>query len=95
MGHVVQNQTLIDPLSLGLNQKINKSIISNTHLYNHINILSFTHFKTQGNQNNKIRNNIKCSFPSILSSTGKVSDGYIRDLEFNPHLHKKLIGILI
>ena len=23
-------------------------------------------------------------------STGKVSDGCIRDLEFNPHLHQKL-----
>ena len=75
MGHVVQNQTLIDPLLLGLNQKINKSIIPNTHLYNHINILPFTDFKTQGNQNNKIRNNIKCSltgkFNIKCSLTGK------------------------
>ena len=30
-----------------------------------------------------------------INSTDKVSDGCIRDLGFNPHLHKKLIGILV
>ena len=30
-----------------------------------------------------------------VSSTGKVPDGWIRDLEFNPHLHQKLIGVLV
>ena len=30
-----------------------------------------------------------------VSSTGKVSDGCIKDLEFNPRLHQKLIGVLI
>ena len=30
-----------------------------------------------------------------VSSTSKVSDGYIRDLEFNPRLHQKLVGILV
>ena len=27
-----------------------------------------------------------------VNSTGKVSNGCIRDLEFNPYLHQKLIG---
>ena len=30
-----------------------------------------------------------------FSSTNKVSDGCIRDLEFNPRLHQKLIGVLV
>ena len=30
-----------------------------------------------------------------ISSTGKVSDDYIRDLGFNPHLYQKLIGVLV
>ena len=30
-----------------------------------------------------------------VSSTDKVSDGYIRDLGLNPRLHQKLIGVLI
>ena len=30
-----------------------------------------------------------------VNLTGKVSNGCIRDLGFNHHLHKKLIGILI
>ena len=30
-----------------------------------------------------------------VSSTGKGSDGCIRDLGFNPRLHKKLIGVLV
>ena len=30
-----------------------------------------------------------------ISSTGKVSDGCIKDLGFNPRLHQKLIGVLI
>ena len=30
-----------------------------------------------------------------VSSTDKVSDSCIRDLEFNPYLHQKLIGILV
>ena len=30
-----------------------------------------------------------------VSSTGKVSDGCIRDLGFNPRLHQKLIGVLV
>ena len=30
-----------------------------------------------------------------VSSTGKVSDGYIRNLGFNPRLHQKLIGVLV
>ena len=30
-----------------------------------------------------------------VGSTGKVSDGYIRDLEFNSCLYQKLIDILI
>ena len=28
-------------------------------------------------------------------STGKVFDGYIRDIGFNPYLHQKLIDILV
>ena len=31
----------------------------------------------------------------LVSSTGKVSDGWIRDLRFNFHLHQKLIGVLV
>ena len=31
----------------------------------------------------------------LVISTGKVSDGWIRDLKFNPHLHQKLIGVLV
>ena len=30
-----------------------------------------------------------------VSLTGKVSDGCIRDLGFNPRLHQKLIGVLV
>ena len=30
-----------------------------------------------------------------VSSTGKVSDGCIRDLGFNPRLHQKLVGVLV
>ena len=30
-----------------------------------------------------------------VNSIGKVSDGCIRDLRFNPRLHQKLIGILV
>ena len=30
-----------------------------------------------------------------VSSTGKISDGYIRDLGFNPYLHQKLIVVLV
>ena len=30
-----------------------------------------------------------------VSLTSKVSDGYIRDLEFNPRLYQKLIGVLV
>ena len=30
-----------------------------------------------------------------ISSTGKVSDGCIRDLRFNPRLHQKPIGVLV
>ena len=30
-----------------------------------------------------------------VSSTGKVSNGCIRDLWFNPHLHQKLIDVLV
>ena len=30
-----------------------------------------------------------------ISSIGKVSNGCIKDLEFNPHLYQKLIGILV
>ena len=30
-----------------------------------------------------------------VSSTGKVSDGCIRDLGFNPWLYQKLIGVLV
>ena len=30
-----------------------------------------------------------------VSSTGKVSDGCIRDLGFNPCLYQKLIGVLV
>ena len=31
----------------------------------------------------------------LVISTGKISDGYIRDLEFNPRLHQKLISVLV
>ena len=31
----------------------------------------------------------------LVSLTGKVSDGCIRDLGFNPRLHQKLIGVLV
>ena len=31
----------------------------------------------------------------LVSSIGKVSDGYIRDMGFNSRLHQKLIGILV
>ena len=31
----------------------------------------------------------------LVSSTGKVFDGCIRDLGFNPSLHQKLIGVLV
>ena len=31
----------------------------------------------------------------LVNSISKISDGCIRDLEFNLHLHQKLIGILI
>ena len=31
----------------------------------------------------------------LVNLTGKVSDGCIRDLRFNPRLHQKLIGVLI
>ena len=30
-----------------------------------------------------------------ISSIGKVSNGCIKDLGFNPRLHKKLIGVLV
>ena len=30
-----------------------------------------------------------------VSSTGKIFDGCIRDLGFNPRLHQKLIGVLV
>ena len=30
-----------------------------------------------------------------ISSAGKVFDGYIRDLGFNPRLHQKLISVLV
>ena len=30
-----------------------------------------------------------------VSSTGKISNGYIRDLGFNPCLHQKLISFLV
>ena len=30
-----------------------------------------------------------------ISSTSKIYDGWIRDLRFNPRLHKKLIDILV
>ena len=30
-----------------------------------------------------------------VSSTGKISNGCIRDLGFNPYLHQKLIGVLV
>ena len=30
-----------------------------------------------------------------VNSTGKVSDGCIRDLEFNPRIPQKLIGVLV
>ena len=30
-----------------------------------------------------------------VNSTGKVSNGCIRDLEFNPYLRQKLIGVLV
>ena len=32
---------------------------------------------------------------SFVSSTGKVSNSWIRDLEFNPYLHQKPIGAFI
>ena len=31
----------------------------------------------------------------LVSSTGKVSNGCIRDLGFNSHLHQKLIGVFL
>ena len=31
----------------------------------------------------------------LVNLTGKVFDGCIRDLRFNPRLHQKLIGVLI
>ena len=31
----------------------------------------------------------------LVNLTGKVSDGCIRDLRFNPRLHQKLIGVLV
>ena len=31
----------------------------------------------------------------LVNSTGKISDGYIRDLGFNPHLQQKLIVDLV
>ena len=31
----------------------------------------------------------------LVSSIGKVSDGWIKDLAFNSRLHQKLIGVLI
>ena len=30
-----------------------------------------------------------------ISSTGKVSDSWIRDLGFNPRLHQKMFGVLV
>ena len=30
-----------------------------------------------------------------VNSTGKLSDGWIGDLRINPHLHQKLIDILV
>ena len=36
-----------------------------------------------------------CQLWVPVSSTGKVSDGCIRNLEFNPYLHQKLIGVLV
>ena len=30
-----------------------------------------------------------------VSSIGKISDGCIRNLEFNPRLYQKLIGVLV
>ena len=30
-----------------------------------------------------------------VSSIGKVSDSWIRDIGFNPHLHKKPTGVLV
>ena len=35
------------------------------------------------------------TYKFIISSTGKVSDDWIRDLWFNPCLHQKLIGVLV
>ena len=31
----------------------------------------------------------------LVSSTGKVSNGCIRDLLFNPRLYQKIIGVLV
>ena len=31
----------------------------------------------------------------LVSSIGKVSDGWKKDLRFNPRLHQKLIGVLV
>ena len=43
----------------------------------------------------KLQSKTKSELWVPVSSTGKISDGCIRDLGFNPRLHQKLIGVLV
>ena len=43
----------------------------------------------------KLQSKTKSELWVPVSSTGKISDGCIRDLGFNPRLHQKWIGVLI
>ena len=52
----------------------------------------------QTNSNNNNNNNLSIVIFFLwvsVSLTGKDSNSCIRDLGFNPRLHKKLIGILV
>ena len=71
----------------------------------------FNYFENKAKQNNCVLNLVEIIiyfsiiegnafiFLTILwvlaSSTGKVFDGGIRDLRFNPCLYQKLIGVLV
>ena len=57
----------------------------------------FTHTQPllcDGDYNNNTHPIINLRWVSV-SLTGKVFDGCIRDLGFNPRLHQKLIGVLV
>ena len=58
--------------------------------------LSFYHLRPSTSSKKKKLSTINCPLEWVsVSLIGKVSDGCIKNLGFNPRLHQKLIGILI